>query len=191
MGRTLRILLPCALGLIAAFLVSCGDTSHLIPGTDADAINQHIDAAASASGDGRCSRADSAVQRAQTHVEQLPSRVDPKLKADLEQGLARLRATAASECADNQQQTETTATTESTASTESTESTASTESTQTQNTETQNTETQNTETQNTDTGGTDTTGGNGNGNNGNGNGNGGGTDNGQGQGNGNGGTSAP
>ena len=181
MGRTLRILLPCALGLIAALLVSCGDTSHLIPGTDADAINQNIDAAASASGDGRCSRADSAVQRAQTHVEQLPSSVDAKLKADLEQGLARLRATAASECADNQQQTETTATTESTASTESTESTASTEST----------ETQNTETQNTDTSGTDTTGGNGNGNNGNGNGNGGGTDNGQGQGGGNGGTSAP
>ena len=179
MGRTLRILLPCALGLIAALLVSCGDTSHLIPGTDADAINQNIDAAASASGDGRCSRADSAVQRAQTHVEQLPSSVDPKLKADLEQGLARLRATAASECADNQQQTETTATTESTASTATTESTASTEST----------ETQNTETQNTDTSGTDTTGGNGN--NGNGNGNGGGNANGQGQGGGNGGTSAP
>ena len=179
MGRTLRILLPCALGLIAALLVSCGDTSHLIPGTDADAINQNIDAAASASGDGRCSRADSAVQRAQTHVEQLPSSVDPKLKADLEQGLARLRATAASECADNQQQTETTATTESTASTATTESTASTEST----------ETQNTETQNTDTSGTDTTGGNGN--NGNGTGNGGGNANGQGQGGGNGGTSAP
>ena len=181
MGRTLRILLPCALGLIAALLVSCGDTSHLIPGTDADAINQNIDAAASASGDGRCSRADSAVQRAQTHVEQLPSSVDPKLKADLEQGLARLRATAASECADNQQQTETTATTESTASTATTESTASTEST----------ETQNTETQNTDTSGTDTTGGNGNNGNGNGNGNGGGNANGQGQGGGNGGTSAP
>jgi 5'-nucleotidase len=188
MGRTLRILLPCALGLIAALLVSCGDTSHLIPGTDADAINQNIDAAASASGDGRCSRADSAVQRAQTHVEQLPSSVDAKLKADLEQGLARLRATAASECADNQQQTETTATTESTASTESTESTASTESTES-TASTESTETQNTETQNTDTSGTDTTGGNGN--NGNGNGNGGGTDNGQGQGGGNGGTSAP
>ena len=181
MGRTLRILLPCALGLIAALLVSCGDTSHLIPGTDADAINQNIDAAASASGDGRCSRADSAVQRAQTHVEQLPSSVDAKLKADLEQGLARLRATAASECADNQQQTETTATTESTASTESTESTASTEST-----ETQNTETQNTDTNNTDTSGQGTTvqsGGNGQGN--------GGTGNGQGNGGGNGGTSAP
>ena len=188
MGRTLRILLPCALGLIAALLVSCGDTSHLIPGTDADAINQNIDAAASASGDGRCSRADSAVQRAQAHVEQLPSSVDPKLKADLEQGLARLRATAASECADNQQQTETTATTESTASTESTESTASTGSTES-TASTESTETQNTETQNTDTSGTDTTGGNGN--NGNGNGNGGGTDNGQGQGGGNGGTSAP
>lgn len=191
MGRTLRILLPCALGLIAALLVSCGDTSHLIPGTDADAINQNIDAAAAASGDGRCSRADSAVQRAQTHVQQLPSSVDPKLRADLQQGLARLRATAASECADNQQ-TETTATTESTASTESTESTASTESTES-TPSTESTETQNTETQNTDTSGTDTTGGNGNGNgnNGNGNGNGGGTDNGQGQGGGNGGTSAP
>jgi hypothetical protein len=190
MGRTLRILLPCALGLIAALLVSCGDTSHLIPGTDADAINQNIDAAASASGDGRCSRADSAVQRAQTHVEQLPSSVDPKLKADLEQGLARLRATAASECADNQQQTETTATTESTASTATTESTASTESTES-TASTESTQTQNTETQNTDTSGTDTTGGNGNNGNGSGNGNGGGNANGQGQGGGNGGTSAP
>jgi hypothetical protein len=187
MGRTLRILLPCALGLIAAFLVSCGDTSHLIPGTDADAINQNIDAAASASGDGRCSRADAAVQRAETHVEQLPKSVDAKLKANLEQGLARLRATAASECADNQQQTETTATTESTDTTATTESTESTQTTETQNTETQNTETQNTETQNTDT--TDT-GGGGTGNNGNGTGDG-ATGNGQGQGGGNGGTSAP
>ena len=164
MGRTLRILLPCALGLVAAFFVSCGDTSHLIPGTEADAINQNVDAAAAASDSGRCGRADAAVQRAETHVQQLPNSVDPKLRANLEQGLARLRATAATECAQNQQETTTTETTEST---ESTEPTATTE---TQNTETQSTETQPTETQNTTTGGQDTTGGGNGGGGGNGDG---------------------
>jgi hypothetical protein len=186
MGRTLRILLPCALGLVAALLVSCGDTSHLIPGTDADAINQNVDAAAAATGSGRCGRADAAVQRAEAHVQQLPSSVDPKLRANLEQGLARLRATAATECGQNKQETTTTETTESTASTESTESTESTASTETQSTETQPTQTQPTETQNTSTGGQDTSGGNGNG--------GSGGDNGNAQGNGggsSGGTQAP
>ncbi|MFL5848910.1 MAG: hypothetical protein ACJ76G_07895 [Solirubrobacterales bacterium] len=180
MGRTLRVLVPCALGLLAAFLVSCGDTSKLIPGDDAAAINQNIDAASGASGDGRCSRAAAAVDRAETHVQQLPGSVDSKLRADLEQGIARLRAAAATECADNKP--ETTATTESTESTESTEtatteSTASTEST----TETQPTETQPTETQQTDTSGGDN-------GNGNGNGQGGGTDT---SGDGSGGTQAP
>jgi hypothetical protein len=181
MGRTLRILVPCALGLLAAFLVSCGDTSKLIPGDDAAAINQNIDAASGASSDGRCSRAAAAVDRAEAHVQQLPSGVDSKLRADLEQGIARLRAAAASECSENK--TETTATTESTESTESTE-TATTESTEsTESTETQPTETQPTETQQTDTGG----------NNGNGNGQGNGDGDGSGgtSGDGSGGTQAP
>ena len=170
MGRTLRILLPSALGLVAAFFVSCGDTSHLIPGTEADAINQNVDAAAAASDSGRCGRADAAVQRAETHVQQLPNSVDPKLRANLEQGLARLRATAATECAQNQQETTTTETTESTQPTEPT-ATTETQNTETQNTETQNTETQPTETQNTTTGGQDTNGGgNGGANGGNGDG---------------------
>jgi hypothetical protein len=190
MGRTLRILLPCALGLVAALLVSCGDTSHLIPGTDADVINQNVDAAAAASGGGRCSRADAAVQRAEAHVQQLPSSVDAKLRADLEQGLARLRATAATECTQNKPETATTESTQSTETTATTESTESTASTETQNTETQNTETQNTDTNNTDTNNTDTSGQGGGNGNGNGQGNG-GTGNGQGNGGGNGGTSAP
>ena len=161
MGRTLRVLVPCALGLLAAFLVSCGDTSKLIPGDDAAAINQNIDAASGASGDGRCSRAAAAVDRAETHVQRLPSSVDSKLRADLEQGIARLRAAAATECAENKP--ETTATTESTESTESTE-TATTESTEsTESTETEPTETQPTETQQTDTSGGDNGNGNGNG----------------------------
>src|SRR3954451_24478260 len=127
MGRTLRILFPCALGLVAAFLVSCGDTSSLIPGTDADAINKNIDAAGSASDSGRCSRASSAVDRAELHVQQLPSKVNQALKADLEQGIQKLRVAAARECVQNQ----TTATTESTASTETTATTESTASTET------------------------------------------------------------
>jgi hypothetical protein len=176
MGRTLRVLVPCALGLLAAFLVSCGDTSKLIPGDDAAAINQNIDAASGASGDGRCSRAAAAVDRAETHVQQLPSSVDRRLRADLEQGIARLRAAASTECTENKP--ETTATTESTESTESTD-TVTTESTATtESTETQPTETQPTETQQTDTSGGDD----------NGNGQGGGTGT---SGDGSGGTQAP
>ena len=193
MGRTLRILVPCALGLIAAFLVSCGDTSKLIPGDEAAAINQNVDAAAEASGSGRCGRADAAVARAAAHVQQLPSGVDPRLRADLEQGLARLRAAAATECAQNKEPTTTTETTPSTESTASTE----TQNTQTENTETQNTQTENTETQNTETQGTDTTGGSGGGGAGSGGGGAGsggtsgGASNGQGSDGGNGGTAAP
>ncbi|HEX3317919.1 MAG TPA: hypothetical protein VHR88_07875 [Solirubrobacteraceae bacterium] len=178
MGRTLRIVVPCALGLLAAFLVSCGSSSSdkkLIPSTDAAAINQNVDAASSASGDGRCERADAAVTRAETHVQQLPASVDSRLKADLQQGLQRLRAAAATECAQNQQDTTTTETTPSTETTDTTPT--ETQPTETQNTETQNTETQNTETQNTETQNTDTSGGNGNGNgNGGGNGDGNGGD---------------
>jgi hypothetical protein len=163
MGKTLRILFPCALGLVAALLVSCGDTSNLIPGTDADAINKNVDAAAAASASGRCGRASSAVDRAEQHVQQLPSKVDPRLKANLEQGLQTLRVTAASECTQNQ----TTATTESTQSTETTATTESTASTETTNTQTQPTQTQPTQTQPTQTSG-------GGGNNGSGGGGGGG-----------------
>src|SRR5436190_22291481 len=105
MGRTLRILVPCALGLLAAFLVSCGDTSKLIPGDDAAAINSNVDAAQNASDTGRCSRAAAAVDRAEAHVQQLPSSVDKKLRANLEQGLARLRSAAASECTQNKNET--------------------------------------------------------------------------------------
>jgi membrane protein involved in colicin uptake len=186
MGRTLRILLPCALGLVAAFLASCGDTSKLIPGDDAAAINSNIDAASNASSSGRCSRAAAAVDRAEAHVQQLPSSVDAKLKADLEQGLQRLRAAAATECSQNKTDTTTTESTEAT----TTEATT-TEATTTENTQTQPTETQPTETQNTETLNTDTTGGNGGetgGGTGGGNGQGGGNGGGNGQG---GGTQAP
>jgi hypothetical protein len=155
MGRTLRILLPCALGLLAALLVSCGDTNkHLIPGDEADAINQNVDAVGAASADGRCNRASSAVDRAEAHVQQLSSSVDPRLRADLEQGLARLRASAATECQENKA----TSTEEATTSTEETTATTETN-TETTNTETQPTETQPTETQPTETQPTETQGG--------------------------------
>jgi hypothetical protein len=162
MGRTLRILLPCALGLLAALLVSCGDTNkHLLPGDEADAINQNVDAVGAASADGRCSRASSAVDRAEAHVEQLSSSVDPRLRADLEQGLARLRASAATECQENKATSteDTTSTEETTATTETNTETTSTE---TQPTETQTAETQPTETQPTETQGGGNEGGGGN-----------------------------
>jgi hypothetical protein len=150
MGRTLRILLPCALGLVAALLVSCGDTSNLIPGTDADAINKNVDAASNAAASGRCGAANAAVNRAELHVRKLPSKVDGALRADLEQGLEKLRVAAARECTQNNQ---TTATTESTQSTQTTATTESTASTATTDTQTQTTDTQTTPTQTTDTSG--------------------------------------
>jgi hypothetical protein len=150
MAKLLRILLPCVLGLAAALLVACGDTSGLIPSDDASQINQNIDAAAEASSDGRCSRSQSAVNRALAHVDQLPSSVDARLKARLVEGLRKLEAEAAVECVENKPEKTTSTEMTDTATTESTES-ATTETTptetQTQPTETQPTETQPTETQ--------------------------------------------
>ena len=111
MAKLLRILLPCALGIAAALLVSCGDTSGLIPATDASQINQNIDAAQQNASAGNCARASSAVDRALAHVNQLPSSVDPRLKARLVQGLQRLQATAATECLQNKTQATTDTTT--------------------------------------------------------------------------------
>jgi hypothetical protein len=166
MAKLLRILLPCALGIAAALLVACGDTSGLIPSNDASQINQNIDAAAEASSSGRCTRAGSAVERALAHVNQLPSSVDPRLKARLIEGLRKLEATAATECTANKTDTTTTetATTDTATTDTATTDTATTDTTptETQPTETQPTETQPTETQPTDTGG-DGTGGTGTG----------------------------
>jgi hypothetical protein len=175
MAKLLRILLPCLLGLAAALLVACGDTTGFIPSTDASQINQNIDAASNAVSSGRCTRAQSAVDRALTHVDQLPASVDPQLKARLVEGLRRLQAESATECAANKPEktTSTETTTTDTTPTETTDTTptdTATIDTQTQPTETQ---TQPTDTQpQTDTTQNGNQGGGQNGGNGNGNGNG-------------------
>jgi hypothetical protein len=99
--RVMPLLLVFALGLGAAFLVSCGgDDSKLIPASDAQRIKDSVDAvqAAVANGTASCAEADDAAGRARQVVIDFPKSVDPRLRDRLLRGIARLRTRAGVEC---------------------------------------------------------------------------------------------
>jgi hypothetical protein len=99
--RALPLLLVFALGLGAAFLVSCGgDRSKLIPASDAQQIKDRVDAveAAVANGTASCGQADDAAAQARQVVIDFPKSVDPRLRDRLLRGIARLRTQAGVEC---------------------------------------------------------------------------------------------
>ena len=138
MRLAVAILLALALGLASAFLVACGDRNNLIPSTDASAINDRLDAAASAVAAHRCDAAQSAVIEAERRASALPGSVDPKLRRTLQDNLEHVASRASDQCTQSTASTTTTSTT--TAPTTATEPT--TTETQPTTTETQPTTTQ-------------------------------------------------
>lgn len=95
------LLLVFALGMGAAFLVSCGgSSSKLIPASDAQQIKDQADAveAAVASGTAGCAAAADATARARQIVVNFPQAVDNRLRDRLLSGINRLRQRAEVEC---------------------------------------------------------------------------------------------
>jgi hypothetical protein len=99
--RVLPLLLVFALGMGAAFLLSCGGSnSKLIPVSDADQIKAQVDSveAAVANGTASCSEAAAAAARARDVVVNLPKSVDTTLRDRLLSGINRLKQRAQTEC---------------------------------------------------------------------------------------------
>ena len=98
----MRFLLVCllagSLGIASAFLVACGDRNDLIPQSNADAIKQQVDSVESAAAARQCEQAKRAVLRAQREGERLPDEVDRKLRANVDDALARLGAVVQRTC---------------------------------------------------------------------------------------------
>jgi outer membrane murein-binding lipoprotein Lpp len=99
--RVLPLLLVFALGVGAAFLLSCGGSnSKLIPVSDAGQINAQVDSveAAVANGTASCSEAAAAAARAREVVVNLPKSVDSRLRDRLLSAISRLKQRAETEC---------------------------------------------------------------------------------------------
>jgi hypothetical protein len=98
MGRVAVILLSASLGLSSAFLVACGDRNNLIPSRNADAIKSKLDSVTDAIAAGRCAQAVGAASRAQDEVQKLPGGLDPKLRSNVDSGVARVASQAQTQC---------------------------------------------------------------------------------------------
>ena len=91
MGRLSALLFAFLLGAAAVGLVSCGGggDADLLPGTTADQIESNLDQVEELADEGDCIGAEDAVATVTAEVEELEG-VDLKLKAALQEGVARL-----------------------------------------------------------------------------------------------------
>jgi hypothetical protein len=100
---TLRVLLACLLGVVAALLVSCGSNSSagLIPAGNAGPLQSDFEAVAQAAqtGDGSCSATEAAILKTEQDFGALPASIDSGLRNTLHQGIANLRSRALVLCA--------------------------------------------------------------------------------------------
>jgi hypothetical protein len=113
--RVMPFVLAALLGAAAAGLVACGggggDRSDLIPQRSADRLKSALSDIRSAVDDGNCEEAAQAVSRARGVLVNLPTAVDDRLVARLEQGVDNLENVAPRECEQQATQTQTQETT--------------------------------------------------------------------------------
>lgn len=153
MRTLIRLVVVALLGAATALLVSCGSSGKgLIPSANAGPLRRDFEAVAQAaeSGDGSCSKTESALGKTEQDFLALPITVDKGLRQRLEEGISHLHNQALEMCAQpstadtstTSSQTSTTPTTSTTTSTETTTATTpSTETTPTTPTSTQTTTT--------------------------------------------------
>lgn len=99
MNRPLRLVFAAVLGLVAAFVVACGDSNGLLSSSQASGLDKSLDGVASAVQNGDCSAASSAVGNLKDRVSALPTTVDPRLRAQLGRGAVTVGELAAHDCA--------------------------------------------------------------------------------------------
>jgi hypothetical protein len=114
MRSALPYLLAAVLGVAAAALVACGSSGssrrQFIPDRSAERLRSALDDVRSAVDAGDCTAAARAAIRAKGIVVNLPSAVNDRLVARLDQGVDNLRDVAARECQKQQTQTQPTTT---------------------------------------------------------------------------------
>jgi hypothetical protein len=112
--QLLRVALMLALGALAALAVSCSGTGKgLIPLADAGPLQGDFEAVANAaeSGDGSCTRTESALLKTDQDFAALPTSVDSGLRSRLHEGVENLRTRALALCAQPLPQSTVTSTT--------------------------------------------------------------------------------
>lgn len=97
--RALAILLAAgSLGLGAAFLVACGESSDMLSAADAGGVNGALDAVSNAVGNGNCRAAAGAAADLRDQVASLPLTVNPRLRRNLSEGASTVSELAAQDC---------------------------------------------------------------------------------------------
>lgn len=143
MRRILPSTSAALLGVLAAALVACGGSNpHLIPGDEANRLQDQIGQIREAVAAGQCDDIDSLITDAKTEVGQLPSSTSERLTNRIYSGLNHLHAIAPEECQSRVNEQEQTQTTETT--TEPTDTTTLPTTTETTTTPTDTTTTQTT-----------------------------------------------
>jgi hypothetical protein len=138
-----RVLVPAALGVAAALLISCGSSGKgLIPVAQSGPLQSDFEEVAQAaqSGNGNCAPTELALAKTLHDFTQLPASVDGGLRERLRRGILNLRTHALALCAQPGSTTTTTGTTAKTTTTPATTTTPTTPATTpTQTTPTQTT----------------------------------------------------
>ena len=93
-------LLPLGLALVAAlFLTACGSSNpKLIPEDRAQRLKDSVDLVAQRVDDEKCSSADDALRRARNDVSELPRKLDPDLRDNLNQWLDQIASRIEADC---------------------------------------------------------------------------------------------
>jgi TolA-binding protein len=108
MPRTLPYLLALLLGVGAALLAACGQTTRGgIPAADASNLDRQLEDVRSRVADGRCDELATQLRQVNTRIDELPSSVDARLVQALRNGADRLQRQAVEDCNTNSAPAET------------------------------------------------------------------------------------
>jgi hypothetical protein len=108
MIRTLPYLLALVLGVGAALLAACGQTTRGgIPAADASGLKRQLDNVRQRVADGRCDQLAGQLREVNNRIDELPRSVDARLVKALRNGADRLQRRAVEDCNANSVPTET------------------------------------------------------------------------------------
>jgi hypothetical protein len=93
-----RALLAGGLGFAVSFIAGCGGGAGLIPADQASTLNSQLDQVSSALAAGNCTAVRSAAQSLVSAEANLPSTVNSKLRADLNNGVSTVSQRAVGTC---------------------------------------------------------------------------------------------
>lgn len=106
MRRTLPYLLAAVLGVGAALLAACGQSTRGgIPAADAGDLKSQLEDVRQRVEDGNCDELPGQLRQVDSRIDELPNSVDSRLVASLRDGAQRLQDTAVENCEENRPRT--------------------------------------------------------------------------------------